>query len=154
VAGLRHARPTYLAAPIARRLDAVSSADARDDRSLQIARDVLDSLLEGCQVIGFDYRYLYVNDTVVAQGRQSREQLLGRRMRECYPGIEATPMFAALRRCMTERKYDRMENEFDFPDGSKGWFELRFIPVPEGTCILSLDVTGEKRSAAALARTE
>jgi len=132
----------------------VSTVDSRDDRSLQIARDVLDSLLEGCQVIGFDYRYLYVNDTVVAQGRQSREQLLGRRMRECYPGIEATPMFTTLRRCMTERKYDRMENEFDFPDGSKGWFELRFIPVPEGTCILSLDITGEKRSAAALARTE
>ena len=58
-----------------------------DDRSLQIARDVLDSLLEGCQVIGFDYTYLYVNETVVAQGRQSREQLLGRTMTECYPGI-------------------------------------------------------------------
>jgi CheY-like chemotaxis protein len=42
--------------------------DPPDHRSLQIARDVLDSLLEGCQVIGFDYTYLYVNETVVAQG--------------------------------------------------------------------------------------
>ncbi len=120
----------------------------------QIGRDVLNSLLEGCQVIGFDYTYLYVNDTVVAQGRLPREQILGRSMMECYAGIEGTPMFAALRRCMTERKHDRMENEFTFPDGLKGWFELRFIPVPEGTCILSLDITGERRSAAALARTE
>src|ERR1700676_2515088 len=98
-------------------------ASGMDDQSLQIARDVLNSLLEGCQVIGFDYRYLYVNDTVVAQGRQSREQLVGRTMMECYPGIENTPMFDALRRCMAERKHDRMENEFTFPDGSKGWFE-------------------------------
>jgi signal transduction histidine kinase len=47
-----------------------------------------------------------------------------------------------------------MENEFTFPDGSKGWFELRFVPVPEGVCILSLDITENKRSHAALARTE
>src|SRR5258708_1740535 len=125
-----------------------------DDQSRHIAQDVLNSLLEGCQVIGFDYTYLYVNDTVLAQGRQSREQLLGRTMMACYPGIDETPMFVALRRCMTDRKHDRMENEFTFPDGSAGWFELRLIPVPEGTCILSLDITGQKRSAAALARTE
>ena len=126
-----------------------------EDRSLsKVALDVLDSLLEGCQVIGFDYTYLYVNNTVVAQGRQSREELLGRTMMECYPGIDGTPLFVGLRRCMTERKHDRMENEFAFSDGSKGWFELRFIPVPEGTCILSLDITQEKRSAATLARTE
>ena len=129
-------------------------AKGPDDRSLQIAQDVLNSLLEGCQVIGFDYTYLYVNDTVVAQGRQSREQLVGHRMVECYPGIDGTSMFAALRRCMKERKHARMENEFTFPDGSKGWFELRFIPVPEGTCILSLDITADKRSVAALRKTE
>ena len=122
--------------------------------SERIARDVLDSLLEGCQVIDFDYRYIYVNDTVVAQGRQSREQILGRTMVECYPGIDGTPMFSALRQCMTERKHERMENEFTFPDGSTGWFELRFVPVPEGTCILSLDITAQKRAAATLARME
>jgi two-component system cell cycle sensor histidine kinase/response regulator CckA len=119
-----------------------------------IAQDVLNSLLEGCQVIGFDYTYLFVNDTVVVQGRQPREQLVGRTMMECYPGIEDTPMYGALQRCMTDRKHDRMENEFTFPDGSKGWFELRFVPVPEGTCILSLDITDRKRAAATLARTE
>src|SRR5207249_3467737 len=69
-------------------------------------------------------------------------------------GIDASPMFSVLRRCMADRTHGRMENEFTFPDGSKGWFELRFIPVPEGVCILSLDVTGAKRAAEALARTE
>jgi len=153
-----HADPTQgFAAPLdfvvrAFEYDARMSTPGRGGGS--IAEDVLDSLLEGCQVIGFDWTYLYVNDTVVTQGRLSREQLLGRTMMECYPGIEASPMFSALRRCMTERRHDRMENEFTFPDGSNGWFELRFIPVPEGTCILSLDITGVKRSAAALGRSE
>ncbi len=115
---------------------------------------VLDSLHEGCQVVGFDYRYLYVNDSVARQGQKTREQLLHRTMMECYPGIENTPMFAVLRRCMEEREHDRLINAFDHVDGSRGWFELRFVPVPEGVCILSLDVTERRRAEEALARSE
>ena len=112
-----------------------------------LAIDVLDCLLEGCQVIGFDWRYRYVNESAAAQSKMTREQLLGRTMMECFPGIEETAMFAVLRRCMTDRKHQRMENRFTHADGSDGWFELRFVPVPEGTCILSLDVTDTKVTA-------
>ncbi len=119
-----------------------------------VARDVLESLLEGCQVVDAGFRYVFVNETVAKQGQRAKEQLLGRTMIECYPGIDGTPMFDVLRRCMTERKHERFENEFKFPDGSAGWFELRFVPVPQGVCILSLDITEQKRSAAALAKTE
>src|SRR5579859_7517433 len=120
----------------------------------KVAHGVLDSLLEGCQVIGFDWKYLYVNDVCATQGQRSKEQLLGRTMMESYPGIDGTPMFSILQRCMQQRTHQRMENEFTFPDGSKGWFELRFVPVPEGVCVLSLDITESKRAAAALARSE
>lgn len=120
----------------------------------RVARDVLDSILEGCQVVGFDWRYLYVNDAVVQQGQRAREDLLGRTMMECYPGIDETPMFATLRRCMVARSHERLENEFAFPDGSTGFFELRFLPVVNGVCILSMDITQRKRSEAALASSE
>jgi PAS domain S-box-containing protein len=109
--------------------------------------DVLDRLLEGCQVIGYDWRYLYVNEALAAQSRMTRDQLSGRSMLEVFPGIEETRMFAMLRRCMFERTYQRMENEFTFEDGTRGWFELRFLPVPDGVCILSLDVTETKTTA-------
>jgi signal transduction histidine kinase len=125
-----------------------------DAASADGAQGVLDSLLEGCQVIGFDWTYLYLNDPAAKQGHSDRTRLLGRTMMECYPGIDETPMFAVLRRCMLERTHERMLNEFTFPDGSKGTFELRFVPVPQGTCILSLDITEEKRAAEALRRTE
>ena len=128
--------------------------DAHVESPERIAVDVVGSLLEGCQVIGFDWTYLYLNDAGIVQARQPREQLIGRTMMECYPGIETTPMFALLARSMVERRHQRMENEFSYPDGSKGWFELRFVPVPEGVCILSLDITEGKRAAAALARSE
>ncbi|MBL7716962.1 MAG: response regulator [Bdellovibrionales bacterium] len=112
--------------------------------SSKVPQSVLDHLLEGCQVIGFDFRYLYVNPAVAAQGQSTVEALLGRTMVECYPGIDDTPMFALLKKCMLERLPQQMENEFRHPNGSRGFFELRMVPVPEGVCILSQDVTHRK----------
>jgi two-component system, cell cycle sensor histidine kinase and response regulator CckA len=120
----------------------------------KIARDVLDSLQEGCQVIGFDWQYLYVNDALVEQGQLSRDQLLGHTMMECYPGVEGQAFFGVLRRCMQARTRDRVEIEFQFPNGSPGWFDLRIVPVPDGICIISLDTSEAKRAAARLLRTE
>lgn len=119
-----------------------------------LALQVLESLREGCQVIDREYRYVYVNDAVVQHGHTSREQLLGRTMMECYPGIDGTEMFAALAACMRDREHRQMDNAFTYPDGTTGWFDLRFIPVPDGVCILSLDVSERKRSEAALERSE
>ncbi len=112
--------------------------------------NVLDNLLEGCQIISPDWRYLYVNDAFVKQARQSKERLLGRTMMEVYPGIEKTAMFAVLKRCMEEHQPHMMENEFIFPDESKGWFELRFKRVSEGVFILSMDITERKQMEEAL----
>ena len=114
----------------------------------ELPRDVLDTLVEGVQVISPEYRYLYVNDAVVRHGRTSAGHLLGKTMMEAYPGIEDTEMFSHLRRCLEERIPYNMENEFEFPDGSKGWFELRIQPVAAGAVILSLDITQRKRGEA------
>lgn len=107
---------------------------------------ILDSLLEGCQVLGFDWHYLYVNDAVVAQSRRTREELLGRAITDVYPDIAQTAMFAELRRCMDERVSGRLENEFRYPNGSTAWFELRIEPVPEGLFVLSLDISARKHA--------
>jgi PAS domain S-box-containing protein len=107
---------------------------------------VFDHLLEGCQIISRDYRYLYVNEVVVAQGRSTRGKLLGKTMEECYPGIEKTEMFGHLRRVIEEGTPHNMDNEFRFPDGMVGWFELRMEPLPEGAIILSIDITERKRA--------
>ncbi len=105
-------------------------------------------------MIGFDWQYLYVNDAVLVHAKKVREELLGRTMMECYPGIEETPMFESLRRSMEQRIDSTLVNEFAYPDGSKGWFELRFVPVPRGVCILSLDITALKRAAEDVERLE
>jgi len=107
--------------------------------------DVLAQMREGFQIIGFDWRYLLVNDEVCRQGRRTRERVLGVPMMELYPGIEGTPLFERLARCLRDRVADEFENEFTHDDGSTGWFELRVAPVDLGISVLSLDIT-ERRS--------
>ncbi len=109
-------------------------------------RETLENMLEGCQIVGFDWRYLYVNDAIARHGRRPKEELLGHTMMEAYPGIESTEMFARLKQSMNDRRPLRMENEFRYPDGERAWFELSVQPVPEGIFILSLDISERKEA--------
>jgi PAS domain S-box-containing protein len=110
------------------------------------ASDTLDELREGFQVIDFEWRYLYVNPVAARHGRYTARQLVGRTMMEAYPGIEHTPLFAAMRRSMDERITQVFENQFTFADETTRWFEIRVQPVPEGICVYSKDI--ERRKAA------
>lgn len=109
-------------------------------------RKRLDSLLEGIQVIDFDWRYVYLNDVMEEQSRSQKEELLGYTMMQKYPGIENTSLFKTLEKCMIDRESQRFENEFVFPDKSVRWFELTVEPDDEGICILSLDITAYKQA--------
>ncbi|MBX7150094.1 GAF domain-containing protein [bacterium] len=106
----------------------------------------LDHLLEGCQVIGHDWKYLYANETAARHAKTSKEELLGFTMMEKFPGIENTELFSLLRLCMEKGINRSIENEFIYPDGTKAWFELSIQSVPEGIFILSIDITKRKTS--------
>jgi PAS domain S-box-containing protein len=113
-------------------------------------RHTLDVMLEGCQIIGFDWRYLYVNDTAEKHNRHPKAELLGRTVMECWPGITETKVFALEQSCMEARSTHRLNNEFVFPDGSHGWFRLIIQPVAEGIAIYSEDITERKRAEEAV----
>lgn len=104
-------------------------------------RSTLDDLVEGCQIIGFDYKYLYLNKAAIESSRMKSEELVGKTMMECYPGIENTEMFRRLETSMEKRIPANFENVFTYPDGGKKIFNLRFEPVAEGLFILSEDIT-------------
>lgn len=104
----------------------------------------VDYMIEGCQIIDYDWRYVYVNEAAAKQGRKTKKELIGYTMMQVFPGIDRTQMFGFLRNCMANRVPQRFENEFAFADGSKGWFDLHMEPVPEGVLILSIDITKSK----------
>jgi len=121
------------------------SAEAMREKEAGFRR-TLDNMMEGCQIIGFDWSYLYLNDSAAKFGRQKKEDMIGRTVMEIFPGFEKTEMYFFLNRCMEKREADNSEFKFAFQDGSSGWHELSTLPVPEGLFILSLDITGRKHA--------
>ena len=113
-------------------------------------RDTLNTVLEGCQLMAFDWTYLYLNAAAQIQNQRPNEELLGRRMQDVWPGIEDTRLFALIRNCMETRRPGHEEVEFFFPNGSVGWFDIRAQPAPEGTFVVSVDITERRRAEAEL----
>lgn len=109
--------------------------------------DAIETLDEGFQVIGFDWRYLYLNEAAARQGKRDRKELVGRTLMECYPGIETTDLFRDIKKCLEERVLVSRDNEFTYPDGTAAWFALRIHPVVEGALILSVDLSDSRRAA-------
>ena len=119
---------------------------ASESKSEERFMSTLDNLMEGCQILGFDWRYLYINSTAEMHNRRPNEELIGNSYMEMWPGIEATEVFRTMQKCMNDRTSHIMENEFVFPDGAKGWFSLSIQPIPEGTFILSTDISDRVHS--------
>ncbi len=109
-------------------------------------RNTLDSMLEGCMVIGFDWTYRYVNEGAARHGRKKRDEILGQSILELYPGVEQTEIFARYNECMTKRTSQQFESSFTFNDGTLCWYEFRVLPIPEGIFVFSIDITERKRT--------
>ncbi len=117
----------------------------KEDMNVQFS-NTLENLHEGVQIIDYDWRYIYVNDALTTQGHYPKEKMIGARVPDLYPGVEATSLFKLLEKCMSERTVERIETHFVFPDGSTSYFELCIQPVPQGIFILSLDITARKKA--------
>jgi PAS domain S-box-containing protein len=109
-----------------------------------ISRPDLDNLLEGFQIIGFDFRYIYINNSAEVHNQRPSAELIGKKYADVWPNIDKTEVYRFIKECLEIRKPHHFDNEFQYPDGSLGWFELRIQPVPEGVLILSIDRTRAK----------
>lgn len=108
-------------------------------------RKTLDQMLEGCQIIDFDWKFVYLNRTAEIQNRRPNSDLLGKNYLDIWPGIENTIVFKKIEEVLhVKRSPVHFENEFEFPDGTIGWFDLSIQPVEEGVFILSIDITERK----------
>lgn len=107
-------------------------------------RSILNDMIEGCQIIGYDWRYIYINDAAEKQNRRPKEELLGNMYTDMWPGIENYQIYTVIKECIEEKKINNFANYFMLPHGDSRWFELKVQPVAEGVLILSADITERK----------
>ncbi len=120
------------------------------ERSERRFRETLDPLNEGCIIVGFDWRYLYVNAAAARQGHQTREALLGRPVLEVYPILRGAEILGHYQAVMRDRVHRQFEASWPFEDGTVSWFQFSVEPAPEGIVILRQDITARKRIEAEL----
>jgi len=114
----------------------------------------LDNMLEGCQIIGHDWQYLYINDSGAKFGHATRDGIIGKKVFEVYPNIVEQPIYAKLKNCLENKVRDHFEIEFIYPDQSKGWFEMSIHPIPDGIFILTFDTTERRKAEERIKKSE
>jgi len=108
-------------------------------------RSALDNMLEGCQVISYDWHYLYCNDASIKCYRLEEPSLSEKKIHEIFPGFLNTEIFHDMEICMVERINMKKEYEFIFADRSAGYLELSIHPAPDGIFVLTLDISERKK---------
>ncbi len=125
-------------------------AEEQFKRSEERYRHSLDTMIEGVQIIGYDKKYIYVNDAFAKQIGIPKEVLIGHNLLELVPAMKENRIYDLAEQCMATQKPLQIENMFIFPGGFQIWFQLSLQPVPEGIFILSVDITEKVRAAKAL----
>ncbi|CAG5084673.1 ATP-binding protein [Parvicella tangerina] len=103
--------------------------------------NVLNSLKEGFQILDKDLKYVFLNRAAEQHSRMPPDSLIGRKMTECYPGIEKTKLFELIQDTLNNKRHNELDNEFFYPSGEKGWFKLSIQYSNERIFIVSHDIT-------------
>ncbi len=121
-------------------------AKLEEDNKKKFSRPTMDNMLEGCLIFDYDWRYRYLNDAAVKQCRRPKEELIGKVFMDVWPDIENTKVFSLMKDCLENRTPYSFMDEYEFSDRSKGWYNLKIQPVPEGVFVLSIEVTERKKA--------
>jgi PAS domain-containing protein len=104
---------------------------------------VIESMPEGFTLIDSDRRYLYMNHAALNQCRMSREQLIGYRITEVYPGFEHSDVFKAMAEVMHSRQAKDFVATIEVPGEDDRLLELSIRPSADGIVIISADLCKE-----------
>ncbi|MBN1905380.1 MAG: response regulator [Deltaproteobacteria bacterium] len=106
---------------------------------------ILDSMMEGFQIIDFNWNILYMNATAIRFSRLTKNDLINKNILDLFPGIQDSAIYAAFNRCMTERTPQTIIHDFNYPVEGRAWFIFSIQPIPEGIFILSSDITEQHK---------
>jgi signal transduction histidine kinase/CheY-like chemotaxis protein len=90
-----------------------------------------------------DLEYEYINPAGAALGRTKPEALVGRRLKEMFPGTETTGLGAQLRR--VAETGEPLDTELHYvADGVEGWYRHMAVKIGDGVGTSYIDISATK----------
>ena len=118
----------------------------QDPESATYARDVLQNMSEAYFLLDREFRLIDVNAAALALDGRPKEQLVGQRLWDLGPGLEATELGSRLKDAMRLRRTQSLDHLHTWDDGRTGCLEVRLVPAQDGVAAFYRDVS-EERSA-------
>ena len=115
---------------------------------------MFDTIADGVFILDRNYKFRIVNKAAADLVEVTVDQLVGNKITELFPGIEQTPFYKAYEYVMEKRKMQRVVDMFIFPDGRKGYYEVRVFPISEGILCIARNITEEKKTEQKLKESE
>jgi PAS domain S-box-containing protein len=117
-------------------------------------RLLIESITDGVFVVDQNSEIILVNDAGSSLLGIPKEQLIGLKAAKLPDHMRDNPFFRAFERVMKSREAYTITSEYTYPDGKKGWYEVRFYPVPEESATMGIvvDITKRKEAEAELMR--
>lgn len=106
----------------------------------------LNNLADGVFVLDRSWRYAFMNNAALQLVKLSREEFLGNKIFDVFPGIENTTFFKAYENTMQTGQINNLEDSFPGPDGKKRYYQIRAAAVPEGVIVVARDITVRRRA--------
>jgi PAS domain S-box-containing protein len=129
---------------------AILRAQERAERDLAAANEriaqILDTITDGFIVLDRDLRFTYVNRHAAAVMKTtgfSREEFIGRDVREVFPRVVGTD----LERAYLDAMRDQANTTFERRSEATGrWYEIRLYPTPDSLTIYHRDITQQREA--------
>jgi len=115
---------------------------------------ILDGMAEGFGLLAPDFTILEHNAEALRLSGRSREEVVGRRHWEVYPGSETSELGQLLKRAMATRQPVALEHSYAVENGRAQWLDMRAYPTSDGTlAVFWRDLSERKQSEGALRET-
>ena len=115
---------------------------------------LVESITDSVYVLDRDWNYILINEAAAKLVQLSVDKMLNKNLLNLFPGIEETPFFKVYDSVMETKKMDRILNEFTYPDGRYGVYEVSVYPITEGILCIARDITEEKEIERKLKKSE
>ena len=116
---------------------------ARDYRDAR-QKVLLEEIDESFVALDWEYRYTHLNEAGLRLQGGSRDELLGRRIRDVRPGLRDTPLGVAIREATELGRFALVEYISDI---TGEWHEARVYPTSSGVSVFARGIGKREREA-------